>query len=475
MLNNIRKFAKTKFAGILIGLIIIPFVFWGMGGTFSSGNKNNLAKINNKSISTKDFLEYLDSSKIDLENLKENLDNNIIEQILAKLVSKKMLSMEVEGLEIIVSDKVLNKKIKKNKNFQDENNNFSRTKYEKFLLSSRITAPGYEYRLRENELQKDLLDYISGGLNTPLFLVNNNFKAQTKKITINYISLTNIYKKEEDFTDEDISKFIDENKVTLKEKFINFKYSKITPKNFIGLDEFNNLFFEKIDELENDLSNGIYIDDIQKKYNLELNIIENFKPNNDENEKEFYKAIYNNSDNKKIGLLDKNDFYILYQITDIEEILPNIKDEKFISRIKEMLFSKSKFGFNSDLIRKISKKEFTQSDFEKLSNNSTSKIIIDSINDDKKFTIDSIKYIYSKSKNDFVLVSDDEKNIYLIKIIGISYQDISRNSENFLVYKKQANNKIIDSIYSSYDFFINNKYDIKINDKTLERVKNYFR
>ena len=44
MLNNIRKFAKTKFAGILIGIIIIPFIFWGMGGTFSSGNKNNLVK-----------------------------------------------------------------------------------------------------------------------------------------------------------------------------------------------------------------------------------------------------------------------------------------------------------------------------------------------------------------------------------------------------------------------------------------------
>ena len=46
--------------------------------------------------------------------------------------------------------------------------------------------------------------------------------------------------------------------------------------------------YSTFEELENDLSNGIYIDDIQKKYNLELNIIENFKPNNDENEKEFY-------------------------------------------------------------------------------------------------------------------------------------------------------------------------------------------
>ena len=29
-------------------------------------------------------------------------------------------------------------------------------------------------------------------------------------------------------------------------------------------------------------------------------------------------------------------------------------------------------------------------------------------------------------------------------------------------------------MYSSYDFHLNNKYKIKINEKTFERVKNYF-
>jgi len=31
MIGSLRKFASSKFAGILIGLIIIPFVFMGMG------------------------------------------------------------------------------------------------------------------------------------------------------------------------------------------------------------------------------------------------------------------------------------------------------------------------------------------------------------------------------------------------------------------------------------------------------------
>ena len=64
MLENIRKFSKTIFAKILLVIIIIPFVFWGMGGVFSGGNTNNIAKINNQSISTQDFINYFRFIKI---------------------------------------------------------------------------------------------------------------------------------------------------------------------------------------------------------------------------------------------------------------------------------------------------------------------------------------------------------------------------------------------------------------------------
>jgi len=42
MLNSIRNFAKTKYAGVLVAILIVPFVLWGMGGVFSGGNKNNI-------------------------------------------------------------------------------------------------------------------------------------------------------------------------------------------------------------------------------------------------------------------------------------------------------------------------------------------------------------------------------------------------------------------------------------------------
>ena len=45
-------------------------------------------------------------------------------------------------------------------------------------------------------------------------------------------------------------------KDALKEDYIDFSFIEITQKNLIGVEEFNELFFQKIDEIENKISNG---------------------------------------------------------------------------------------------------------------------------------------------------------------------------------------------------------------------------
>ena len=481
MLNNIRNFSKTWFAKILLVIIIIPFVFWGMGGVFSSGNTNNIAKINNQSISTQDFINYLNSSKIDTNYIKDNIDENVIEELLAELISTTMLSLEIEDLSLSISDKVLNKKIIGNENFLDENKKFSRIKYEKFLLSSNLSAPSFEFKLRESELKNNLFAYISGGIKSPTFLTNNVYKNETKKITISYIDLENVYKKKEDFLDKEISKFIEENKDTLKEKNVSFNYSKITPENLIGINEYNETFFKKIDEIDDEISNGSSFKELSNKYKFKSIFIENLKEyeikDYDDEEQKFYTKILKNTDNK-IELLDENDYYILYEIVNVQQILPQVENAQFKEKIKQMLSNRSKFEFNNDLMKKISKKEFSQSNFDKLSETNSAKIEsieIKSIKDNEKFSNESVKFMYSMSKNSFTLAVDEKNNIYLVKIVNILENNISKNSKNFARYTNQANLKIRDQMFTSYDFFLNDKYKVEINQKTLDRVKNYFR
>ena len=143
MIGSFRNFAKTKFAGLLVFIMIIPFVFWGMGSMFSSGNTNNIAKINKTNISTQEFIDYLNSSGVPQETIKKNLDNNIIEELLSGLISRTLLELEVKDFNILISKNTLLKKIKNNKNFLDEDGVFQRIKYEKFLLENNILPTKY--------------------------------------------------------------------------------------------------------------------------------------------------------------------------------------------------------------------------------------------------------------------------------------------------------------------------------------------
>ena len=124
MLNNLRNFSKGKLAGVLVGIIIIPFVFWGMGSVFSGGNTNSVAKINNHNISTKDFINFINESKINPEIIKQNLNNNILEELLTQLVSASLIDIEIDKLNVSISDRTLASKIKNQKSFKDNNGVF---------------------------------------------------------------------------------------------------------------------------------------------------------------------------------------------------------------------------------------------------------------------------------------------------------------------------------------------------------------
>ncbi len=286
MISSFRKFAKTKFAGLLVMIMIIPFVFWGMGGMFSSGNTNNIAKINKTNISTQEFIDYLNKSGIPQETIKNNLNNNIIQEILSGLISTTLLELEVKDFDIIISENTLLKKIKKNKNFLDEDGIFQRIKYEKFLLENNQSAPAFELRLRGRELQKNLFDYIGAGTVSPKFLIEKLYKEENKKLEIDYINLKSFYKKEDDITDKDLIDFINENNEQLKVDNVDFNYVIINPKNLIGIDEFNQSFFDKIDQIEVDISNDIKFETIVENLNLKSIQIKDFKFSKEKNEVE---------------------------------------------------------------------------------------------------------------------------------------------------------------------------------------------
>ena len=471
MIGSFRNFAKTKFAGILVFIMIIPFVFWGMGSMFSSGNTNNLAKINNTNISTQEFIDYLNNSGIPQDYIRENLEKNIIQELLSGLISSTLLDLEIKDMNIIISEKILLKEIKTNKNFLDENGNFERIKYEKFLLENNQSAAGFEQRLKKRELQKNLFDYIGAGTVSPKFLTQKLFEEENKKLEIEFINLNNFYDKKEDITDEEIKNFIQKNKDTLKIEYLDFSYIKLNPKNLVGSDEFNQTFFDKIDQIEVDISNEIDFETIISNLDIEPIKISNFRYSKEKNEIE--KRIFELRNNK-IDLFESNNDFIVYNINSIEQREPNINDNKIKDEIINLILDRNRFSYNQSLFKKISDKNFNDSDFLNLGENLINKITINSIKDNKKFEINAIELLYSLPVNSFTLINDEKNNIYLAKIINYQDKNINFDNKEIKEYINKQNSKNKQSILKSYDLLLNAKYDIVLNQKTIERVKNFF-
>ena len=473
MISPFKDFTKKKIGGLmLIIVIIIAFGLGGFGGGFNTGNQNNIAKINSIKISTQDYMDYLNQSGLSNQIIKNNIDQGIIEELLSTLVSTTLLDLEIKDLDLSISEAVMVERIKTNKNFLDENGVFQRTKYEKFLLTSNSTASAFEIRLKNNELQKQLFTYISGGTKSPDFLINKFYKDRNSKLEIDYINLNSFYKKNDKFTNKDINDFITENSDKLKQDYINFEYVNISPKNLTGLDDFSKAFFDKIDNIENQISKGEEFSKIIKELNLTTIDVESYISL--DNKEDIKNKIYS-SRNNTTDIIEDSGSYTFYNISKTNNKLPDISDERFKKQITNLLFEKEKYEFNKNILDQINQNKFNQNSFTELGGDKIEKIKLNSIKDNKKFEINSIKILYSLPINSFTLIADDQNNVYVAKTLNYDVENIDDKSKKFTDIKIEEGAENKNSILKSYDFFLNDKYDVVVNEQTIDRVKNYFK
>ena len=141
----------------------------------------------------------------------------------------------------------------------------------------------------------------------------------------------------------------------------------------------------------------------------------------------------------------------------------------------ELVSQKNKFDYNRNLLEKVTQKNFNDDNFKKLGQNNIQTLKLNSIKDNKKFDINSVEVLYSLQENSYTLINDEQNNVYLAKIKKFNNKIINENDDKFNEYANKLNSNTKNSILKSYDLFLNNKYDVTLNKKTLERVKNYFK
>ena len=478
MENKFAKASKNILIKVLVIIIIAVFALWGIGDLFSSGKNNVVVEIGNENIYTQDFNQELRNElrNQNISNIQEAIKNNFHYQVLNKLVSSKIIEIYSRENNIFVSEKTLANFIKQIPEFQT-NKEFSRIKYEKYLLENGLTANTFEQNFKQSLLKKIIIDSFTGGLKSTSYHENVVHKYVTKEIGIQYLELNQIIKNI-NFTELEIKTYYDENKSNLlSDEYREFEFLVLDVNN---LGEGNNdLFFKKISEIENNILENKNFLEIAEKYNLnnknaftinKSGYLINSEKSADLDQK-IIEKLFNLNDNFKTDLVEtKGKFYLLTlkKIILPKTLLLNEKTKKFIINDMKLKKLSEKIKSINNEIKEAKKDLFEE--IQKKENLTLKEIFFKSrFEANKLFSQSNIQQIFQKKLKENLLL---EKNgeFYLVKVNKESYSADTISAEKKQLYEKQVISDFSNQILFLFDKILNEKYKVKINEKVLNRI-----
>ena len=484
MTTSIGKLSKSFFIKLLVGIIILPFVFWGMGDVFRGGNQNVIATVDSNKINTQEFIDYINRLNLNEKQVKNLSKTDLIEQILSDYIGKKVMSLEIEKLGIMVNDNALRDIIKNDKTFFKDNK-FSRTEYEKFLIKSGITAPKFEANIAEQEKRRQFLSSLAGGIVIPKMLVEKEFRKENQTKIIQYIDLDKYHAKNKP-SQEKIKELYEKNKNIFFIHLKSIRYAEIKPDLISGGKEYDENFFKQLDLIENNVLDGQSFEETAKTYNLkiiEFNKI-NAKKENETKSKiknlpdNLFQKIYNIKLPQSPEVISIDGKYYLAEIKEEEKKNRSMNDPDVLEALKAQLSFKEKIEKNTSLAKDISMGAFDNENY-KIFADKNGLVVTDykisNLKQNDIFEEGLVKRIFLTKDGEINLITNSTlTKSYLILTKETKYKKPDKNNNEFEQYEAKARLNLINKIYQSYDENANQKYKVEVNQRTIDRVKNSF-
>ena len=477
MTTSIGKLSKSFFVKVLVGIIILPFVFWGMGDVFRGGNQNVIATIESKKISTQEFMRYLNNlnlSDVEVQNIKKT---DLLENILSEYIGKEVMSLEIEKSGIVVTDNSLRDIIINDELFSKDKK-FSRTEYEKFLLKSGLTAPTFEKNIANQESRRQFLSFLAGGVTIPKSLVEKAFQKENQIKSIKYIDL-NKYHLNKKATEKEIEELYEKNKSFFKEEIKDIQYAEITPQSISGNNNYDESFFKQLDILENNILDGQSFESASNEFNLKKIIVENIEKNKDKFSDNLFQKINKIKSQNAPEILKVENQYFLTEIKSIKKINKSLNDPDVLNAIKSQINFKNKIKNNATIIKDISSGNLNTDKLDKFAKDNNLEIKKYKISDIKQNEIFSegiIKRIFATRDGDIDLITDSTlTQNFLVHAEKTQFKKLKDKSNDFEKYEAKARLNLVNKIYRTFDEDLNKKYNVELNQRTIERVKNSFK
>ncbi|WP_201536019.1 SurA N-terminal domain-containing protein [Psychrobacter ciconiae] len=236
-MDKLRDFLKSWPGRILLILCLSPLALLGIESYFHSGvDPNQIAQVGDASVSLNEYQSAVNNRRSEiLENLEDAslLNEDVLhEQVLRGLVDRALLEQQAKKLGMTVSDDTINRLLREEAIFKDENGNFSNDLFATFLRQRGMTKDQLFAEFR-NQLSLDQLNAsIVGTAIYPMKAINQliDLQLESRKVWLHRFNWQD-YQQQVTVNDADVKAYYEANKKSLKSPaMVDLAYIELTPE-----------------------------------------------------------------------------------------------------------------------------------------------------------------------------------------------------------------------------------------------------
>ena len=223
MLQYMRDNTGSWIIKIILGVIVVVFIFMGMG-SLGSKNEGTVATVNEEPVTLEEYKQSYSRLKEQMRqrfggNLNQDILDmlNLEQQAMNQIVNRKLMAMEADRLGITVSDAELRSSLESISAFRD-NGVFSMDRYKQVLAANRLTPRAFEASQSASLEQQKLRDMVISSVGVTDLEAEQWYKYRNTEVSIRYLELD-----PDSFTDMEpsagaVKAFYEENRDNYKTK-----------------------------------------------------------------------------------------------------------------------------------------------------------------------------------------------------------------------------------------------------------------
>lgn len=239
MLSSMRKSAGSWMIKILLGIIVLAFVFMG-AGSYYSNRRSEVASVNGKPISVK---EYQQTYQMMIKNLEQRFGNrldqeminmlNLRQQALDRLIEKHLIMQVAEKKHIRLPDQVLASSITGIKAFQN-NGRFDPEVYKRVLSRNRLSPEAFEAMQKEGIVTTLIENIVAGSIPVSEAEARAWYNFKNTEVKIEYAKFSIKDFEDVSVSDKAVEQYFEKHKEDYKtEPKIKARYISFSPQNYL--------------------------------------------------------------------------------------------------------------------------------------------------------------------------------------------------------------------------------------------------